>query len=474
MAAQDQPNVLIVCTDQQRYDWLGFNPDLPVETPAVERLADRGRRFTEAVCPTPVCNPCRSSIASGMEYDRSGVPNNEVDYEPDETTLYRRLRDEAGYHVTGCGKFDLTASYGLGMDGVPDEEWGFSDARFTPAKNETVARVQDNDGEPAGLYTSYLDDEGLLDVHVEDYRRRSGEDALDDGKLVSTFPTEVPDEAYYDEWITREGRGLIDDAPEDRPWFLQVNLQNPHDPWDVTEEMHESFRNPAVELPASTEAPGDVSAETHQEVRRNFAAMVEHLDRCLDRLVDAVEARGELDNTVVVFMSDHGEMLGDYGQWQKDSPLHPSVSVPLAMAGPGIADREPCEAPVSILDLHATVLEYAGLRVGSVDSRSMGPLLRDETDELRDVVYSGLSTWRMVYDGRFKLVRGYDPDRRHGHTYEPRGIEPNEVTRLMRNRDPVLYDMERGEGENVADGHPGVVDRLTERLHEIRGNPGAD
>jgi arylsulfatase A-like enzyme len=242
----------------------------------------------------------------------------------------------------------------------------------------------------------------------------------------------------------------------------------------VTEEMHESFRNPAVELPASTEAPGDVSAETHQEVRRNFAAMVEHLDRCLDRLVDAVEARGELDNTVVVFMSDHGEMLGDYGQWQKDSPLHPSVSVPLAMAGPGIADREPCEAPVSILDLHATVLEYAGLRVGSVDSRSMGPLLRDETDELRDVVYSGLSTWRMVYDGRFKLVRGYDPDRRHGHTYEPRGIEPNEVTRLMRNRDPVLYDMERGEGENVADGHPGVVDRLTERLHEIRGNPGAD
>jgi hypothetical protein len=78
----------------------------------------------------------------------------------------------------------------------------------------------------------------------------------------------------------------------------------------------------------------------------------------------------------------------------------------------------------------------------------------------------------MVFDGRFKLVRGYDPDRRTGWEYEIRGIEPNEVTRLLRNRDPVLYDY-RGEGDarNVADEHPEVVERLTERLHDIRGDP---
>lgn len=200
------------------------------------------------------------------------------------------------------------------MDGRPVEKWGFSDGRFTPAKNETVARVEAGGGEPTGLYTSYLAEEGLLDAHVQDYRRRSGEDPLDDGKPVATFPTTVPDEAYYDEWITRQGRQLIEDAPADRPWFLQVNLQNPHDPWDVTEPMHERFRDPSVEFPLPVHSPGDLRDETHQEVRRNYAVMVEHLDRCLDSLVEAVEVRDDREETLVIFTSDHGELLGDYGQ----------------------------------------------------------------------------------------------------------------------------------------------------------------
>jgi len=410
-----------------------------------------------------------------MEYDRCGIPNNEVDFPLDREreALYGRLRDEAGYHVAGCGKFDLTAQYDLGMDGRTGvEPWGFSDALFNPAKNETVARVRGAGGEPRGPYTAYLDRQGHLSTHVEDYRRRAGTDPLDDGQLVATDPTSLPDEAYYDEWITRNGRTLIERAPEDRPWFLQVNLQNPHDPWDVTERMYDLYRDPPVDVPLPRGDAGPVDAETHREVRRNYAAMVEHLDTCLDRLLGAVEARGELEETLVVFTSDHGEMLGDYGQWQKDSPLQPSVGVPLVVAGPGIADTEPCDTPVTLLDLHATILDYAGLDAGDVDSRSMRPLLSGETDRHREVVYSGLSTWRMIYDGRFKLVCEYDPERRHGTAYEPRGIERNEVTRLLYERDPVLYDLERGEDENVADEHPEVVAALTERLEEIRG--GAD
>jgi arylsulfatase A-like enzyme len=467
----NRPNVLLVCTDQQRPDWHSTVGG-PADTPTVERLADRGVEFTDATCPTPVCNPSRSCLASGREYDRCGVPNNEVDYPGQRGTLYRRLRDEAGYHVAGCGKFDLTASYGLGDDGVPGDEWGFSDARFTPAKNETVARVRAAGGAPQGLYTSYLAERGLLDAHVEDYAQRSGDDALVDGKLVATFPTELPDEAYYDEWIARQGRELVASAPGDRPWFVQVNFQNPHDPWDVTERMHDDVRDRDVPPPT---APGDrVDEETHRDVRRNYTAMVEHLDGCLADLVDAVEARDELDETLVVFCSDHGEMLGDHGQWQKDSPLGPSVGVPLVVAGPGVTDREQVDDPVTILDLHATVLEHAGLDPGDVDSRSMRPFLTGDGDLPRDVVYSGLSAWRMVTDGRYKLVRGYDSDRRRGSEYEPRGVEPAEVTRLLSGRRPVLYDREEGERENVAVDNPSVVDRLTERLEEIRGRPEDD
>jgi choline-sulfatase len=468
----DRPNVLLVCTDQQRPDWFGWNDDVPVETPHVDRLAARGVRFENAVCPTPVCNPCRSCLASGMAYDRTGVPNNEVDYDVDRGTLYRRLRDEGDYFVAGTGKFDLTAEYRLGMDGKTGiAEWGFSDAVFTPAKNETVSRVEDADGDPQGPYTNYLATEGLLDVHVEDYRRRRG-DALTDGKLVSTFQTPLPEEAYYDEWITRQGIELMDQAPRDRPWFLQVNLQNPHDPWDVTETMHDRFRNPAVDFPEPAGVPDSVEPSVHQEVRRNYGAMVEHLDDCLGALLEALDARNELEDTIVLFTSDHGEMLGDYGQWQKDSPLAPSVNVPLVVAGPGVGARPPVDDPVTILDVYSTVLDYAGIERGSVDSRSMRPFLAGDSDSHRAVVYAGLSTWRMVFDGRFKLLRGYDPELRQGTRYEPRGIEPAEVTRLLYQRDPVLYDMEKeGEPVDVADSHPDVVERLTEELERIRGRP---
>jgi len=460
----DRPNVLLVCTDQQRPDWFGWT-DAPVETPNAARLADRGVRFENAVCPTPVCNPCRAAIASGMEYDRTGYPNNEVDYPVERGTLYRRLRDEAGYHVAGTGKFDLTASYGLGDEGVPPGEWGFSDAAFTPAKNETVSRASARGVEPGDPYTHSLAERGLLETHVEDYRRRS--------RLTSSFPTEIPEEAYYDNWITRQGSRLVDEAPDDRPWFVQVNLQNPHDPWDITEEMYDRFRDPAVDFPSPAGGPGDIASGDHQEVRRNYGAMVEHLDECLGRLVEAVEERGDADRTIVVFTSDHGEMLGDHGQWKKDSPLHPSVSVPLVVGGPGIESRVPVEAPVTTLDVHATALDYAGLEASGVDSQSMRPFLEGRADSPpRDVVYSGLSAWRMVFDGRFKLVRGYDPDRRDGVEYEPRGIEPNEVTRLLGNRAPVLYDLEGpGEPVNVAEDHPAVVERLTDRLASIRGRP---
>jgi len=465
----EQPNILIVCTDQQRFNWVGMNSEVPVQTPNLETLSNRGRWFRDAVSPAPVCNPARSCIVSGYEYDRCGVPNNEVNYAHDRGTLYRRLRDEAGYHVAACGKFDLTADYGLGMDGRTGvNSWGFSDAIFNPAKNETVSRVRAADGRPRGPYTQFLKDRELLETHVNDYERRTGENALHDGKLVTTEPTPLPDEAYYDQWITRNGRRLLDRGPEDKPWFLQVNFQNPHDPWDITKRMHELYRDPPVDFPDPTKGDGPVDSETHQAIRRNYAGMIEHLDSCLGELIEAVENRGDLGETLVVFMSDHGEMLGDYGQWQKDSPLHASVGVPLVVAGPGVIDADPCNVPVTTLDLHATVLDYAGIDAGDADSRSMRSLLNDRVSKHRDVVYSGLSTWRMVYDGRFKLVRGYEPERRKGTTYEPRGIEPAEVTRLIRDREPVLYDQQRGEGTNVADKHPEHVASLTAQLNEIR------
>ena len=311
---------------------------------------------------------------------------------------------------------------------------------------------------------AFLEAQGLMDAHIEDYVGRNN-----DGVWTATYPTPLPDEAYFDTWITRNGLLLLDRAPRDNPWYLEVNLQNPHHPWDITERMHKLYRDPPIDFPQPTEPDGSASLEAHSEVRRNYDAMLEHLDECLGQLIAGVEARGELDNTLIVFGSDHGEMLGDYGQWQKQSPLQASIGVPLAVAGPGVVGRNLCDDPVTILDLHATFLEVAGADPSNdADSRSMAPYLAGAADCPRDVVFSGLGAWRLAFDGRYKLVLGYDPEkRRGGEEWEPWEVDPTEAREIRKYRSPILYDVQVSESGNVADHHPEIVKRLSERLEEM-------
>lgn len=464
--SQSQPNILFLFTDQQRPDYIGTNESVPVRTPNINELADRGTEFTNMVSPSPVCNPARACLASGQEYDRCGVPANNVDYPVGKTTVYQRLRDEGDYHVMGCGKFDLQTFFTLGLSGDHGvEQYGFSEAIFNPAKNNTVRRFDDDiNAEPRDPYTKYLDEHGLLETHVDDINQR-----WEDGIWTSTYPTPLPDHAYYDNWITRNALQLLDSAPESEPWFLEVDFQNPHHPWDITEEMYEMYRNPDVEFPGPINSDLDVSSEKHQEIRRNYAAMVEHIDECVGRLIKKLEEREELENTLVVFTSDHGEMLGDHGQWQKLSPLQMSVEVPFVVAGPDVASREATDAPATLLDLHSTFLEYAGVDLDpNIDSRTMKPVFEGEDDQARDVVYSGLSSWRMVYDGRYKLIEGYDPELRYASTFEPMNAAPENTERRQRERERILYDLKHNETDNLASSEPEIVDCLAKQLQQIQ------
>jgi len=102
-----RPNILFLLSDQHRPGWLGSNPDVSVRTPNIDRLADRGVRFENAICPSPLCAPSRASLISGMEYHGHDVDHNLDDYPTDGRTYFRDLRDNADYYVMGCGPFDL-------------------------------------------------------------------------------------------------------------------------------------------------------------------------------------------------------------------------------------------------------------------------------------------------------------------------------------------------------------------------------
>lgn len=112
-----RPNMLLLLSDQHRPDWLGRNPEIPVPTPNMDRLAQRGVDFTQAIVASPVCGPSRSCLASGMEYENCGVEVNRQPYKPEITTFYRHLRD-SGYHTMACGKIDLhKGAAGRTLDG---------------------------------------------------------------------------------------------------------------------------------------------------------------------------------------------------------------------------------------------------------------------------------------------------------------------------------------------------------------------
>jgi choline-sulfatase len=459
----DRPNLLFLVTDQQRYDWVGMNSRVPVRTPNIERLADRGVHFREAVCPSPLCGPSRACLASGMEYDDCGVLDHTQNYPLDRKTLYGRLRDEAGYHVMGCGKFDLhKPEFNWGVEGQHClKEWGFSAGQDSAGKWATKNSWVEHDG-PNDPYMAMLDREGLAKAHVTDFQRRWRKSPGD------TWPTPLPEEAYADNVVADTGLELLADAPETDPWFLQVNFSGPHDPWDVTHDMHGWYRGEnAVDFPgpAPVGETDGYTGEKHNEIRRNYAAMVENIDRHLGRYREKLQERGEWENTIIAFTSDHGEMLGDQGHWKKKRPYHPSVSVPLVIGGPGIRDGHVSDEPASVLDLHATALDYAELDHDGVDSRSLRPYLASETEDHRDYVYAGLGSWRMAYDGRYKLITGFNPDAGHGLSAE-----------MDASADPLLFDRERDafETTDVARQTPEVVERLRGRIETHRTTDGMD
>ena len=443
-----RPNILLLLSDQHRSDWLGRNPEIPVPTPQMDRLAERGVDFTQAIVASPVCGPSRSCLASGMEYENCGVEVNRQPYRSEITTFYRHLRD-SGYHTMACGKIDLhKGAAGRNLDGRRNmEPWGFSDMLITAGKGGGYFGKPVGPKEPYYAYLASLDPPQDR-ICAEDIARRA--EPREENWWGMTEPCPIDDDHYLDNFTARTGFELLDRAPEDRPWFLVVNFNGPHPPMDITRRMERQYRGPdrvIDNFPQPHSYSGPFAAEHHVRIRQNYAAMIENIDGWLGAYQDRLVERGEFDNTIVVYSSDHGEMLGDHDLWGKSVPYQASAGVPLIMAGPGIAQGERSDALVSLMDLAATFIDFADRSVPEeMESRSLRSLLDQGSGEHRDYARSALKVdrahagrFRMIQDHRYKLVEGF---------FEQ----------------TALYDREADprETENIATRKPGEVARLAQ------------
>ncbi|MBZ0293171.1 MAG: sulfatase-like hydrolase/transferase [Anaerolineae bacterium] len=386
-----QPNIILMMTDHFRRDALGRS------TPNLVALANRGTRFENAYCGSPLCGPSRVTVVTGLFPSQHGVSGNQAEpIRPElrDDTFMHHLQD-AGYYTAMIGKHHYIDRYGLGIDSTQDTDeikrYGFDHVFIVADDGENGH----NDDE----YTHYLRQKGLLETFRQALSKR------DD---PFKHPLEPDDTA--DGFIGTNGVRFIEQYDREQPFYLNLSFIGPHPPlWHPNPPAHD----PAA-MPAPIGAPDDPRT---RERRAHYMDKCALIDGYIGRLVDTLEQRDMLENTVIVFTSDHGDNLGDYGIWDKRYFYELSVGVPFFMCGPGIPAQERMNGPrvsrslVSHLDLYPTFLELAGASMPSSPPRAGRSILHAPAHR---AIYAELATSAMIRTGNWKLV--FDPEQ-GGVTY---------------------------------------------------------
>jgi arylsulfatase A-like enzyme len=459
--ATGRPNILWLCTDQQRYDTLGAQGNRHVRTPRLDELWRSGTAFTHAYCQSPICTPSRASFLTGTYPSTCHNTRNGNDTFSGRFPLVTRLLADAGYDCGLIGKLHLASAYG----------------RIEP---------RTDDGYRYWRYSHGPRDDWPVGHDYADWVRERGSVL---GELIQD-PAGVPAPLHQTTWCAERTIEFITDEqrPADTPWMACVNIYDPHPPFNPPQEYRDRYdpaampgplfrasdlaqqeRLAAVDFQSRGRQPDDLdigspvipvaprpegseaiessvvpsamlahaTARDARTLQAAYYAMIELIDDQVARVLDALQTSGQADNTLVIFTSDHGEMLGDHGLIQKGCRFYEGlVRVPLILSWPGrIGAGQQSDALVELTDLAPTLLEAAGEPVPEwMQGRSLLPLSCGDAplDRHRDAVWCeyfdaldapDATRATMYRRGHYKLVVY------HGH-----GLGE-------------LYDLERDPGE---------------------------
>jgi arylsulfatase A-like enzyme len=383
-------NVLFIIVDDHQADALGCAGHPVVRTPALDALASDGARMARAyhhgsLVPA-VCSPARACLLTGRtpfqcDTDPRATSHRLVDIPLGMPTLPGSFR-AAGYRTHLIGKWhNDTSSLHAG---------------FTSGE---------------ALFLSGMCDHTAVPVH--DFRADGGYTRTPD-RVAGEFSTEL---------FCGAARRFLASHPRDQPYFLYLSLTSPHDPRTPPEAFRKLYDGRRVPLPPSfaPEHPFDngeleirdetlaARPRTRVEIRRHLAeyyGMISHHDHALGGVFEAARARGDWENTLVVYVSDHGLAVGAHGLMGKQNLYEHSTRVPLLLRGPGVRSQRTHQALVQSFDLHPTVCELAGVPIPpGVEAVSFAPVLRGETGQARpEAICLYRDVQRMITDGRWKLI----------------------------------------------------------------------
>jgi arylsulfatase len=371
----ERPNILMIMTDQQRRDTLGAYGCDWIPTPNLDRLAAGGTAFTRATVDNPVCTPSRASIFTGKTVPDHSVYRVHDNLPEDEVLFTERLRLEAGYRTALFGKLHVSS------------------------RLEEEQRRHPNDG--FEIYEWCLEPSVGMDSRFNGYvhwLRSNAPEFLAALKANKRGELHHPEAVHMSKWAADRTIDFIAGAEDDkRPFFCLMSLFDPHDPY----QDHPLSMRPLVDeakIPSPTVAQSapdcvrreqdgsylgrsaDFTAADIHGLRLGYAASIASADQQIGRVLDALEAAGLTENTLVIFMSDHGDQLGDHGLFVKGVPLYePTVGVPLLLRWPGkIPSGAQCGALAQGRDIAATCLTAAGLEAAAhcPDSEDLAAMAR--------------------------------------------------------------------------------------------------
>ena len=413
------PNILWLCTDQQRFDTLGCYGNEFVTTPNLDRLAASGTLFETAVCQSPVCTPSRASFLTGR-YPRTTRCRQNGQSIPADEVLVTKLLADAGYTGGLAGKLHIAACHPSASpvrerrieDGYAQFDWSHtplpSAVKSTATPEPSTSSFQDGYAD-----FNWSHDTGQV-WPTNDYmlwlleRRERYQRTPFNGS--SHVQTSVSPELHQTTWCAEKAISFIRaNAAFDRSWFFSVNPFDPHHPFDPPLEYLQPYLDKLNEIPLPNYTEGELenkppfqgidhqqaynnpnlhsaatmSDDDHRLVRAAYWAMVDLIDAQVGRMLDALEETGQLEDTIVIFMSDHGEMLGDHGIYLKGPYCYEeAVRVPLIVSWPGrVQAGVRSEALVELTDLAPTILDACDLPIhAGMQGQSLWPLLTGETD----------------------------------------------------------------------------------------------
>jgi hypothetical protein len=453
-AAKKPINLLFIMTDQQRWDAMSCYGNTVIKTPNFDKLASEGARFANFYSACPVCTPARTAILTGHSIESNHVlSNNDADKtDAPPFPSFDQILLHNGYQGEYHGKYH--SPYRLATDYTKPVRWlngkipppgckaeiSESEAFFQFVKDNATQPPIKPDQLPAktGNYIPIPLDENYG-------KKPSGKPSQAEmyGRLV------MSPAFSHTAFTAKEGIAALERL-KDKPFTLTISIDPPHPPMVVSEPYYSLYPPDKIPVPASindsrtnspyaksNRGPDAYRNPTNiQQMRSIYYGMVTEVDDWIGKILKRLDELGLADNTLVIFTSDHGEMLGDHGMHSKMVFYEGSAHIPLLMRLPGVIPANTVvQIPASHIDLFATILDYCGQTSHTSEGQSLRPFIEGKTGGAGRVA---VSEWPsktvpgfMIFDGRWKLMFGQTSDASSLDALYDLKSDPEEVNNLI-------------------------------------------